>query len=423
MELLKKIESALQNPRVPESQSPRVPEINCRVFLFSGFWPLASGLWFSGLWLLISLIGVCFLLFALSCSGALYFADWGTEGADVAWEQYGGNGARTGHAPGGVDPPLKLRTRMKAGSALMASPLVRGRAIYAVGVDGRVRAWDRKTGASLGKWRSKGKILETPAFWNELLVLPKCGKKAELAALDLLSGKGRWRLKGESVSAPLVAGDRLFVTTASGAVVSLNAADGTVRWRFELEDAMCFSAAKGDTILYVGTDEGVLALNESSGELLWKRETEGGIRATPAVGEDGVYVGSTGGVVYRLDRASGEVIWTFELEGGVFGGGALDSAHVFFGATDRALYALDRSTGQLVWRFETQGVIRSAPVTTGRTVYVGSMDRFFYGIAADSGALRWKHETKGAIVSAPALVEDGVYVGSTDGFLYAFGKK
>ncbi len=362
-------------------------------------------------------------VFALSCSGSLYFSDWGTEEAAVGWEQYGGNEARTGHAPCGVDPPLKLQARMKVGSAIMgASPLVRGRAIYAVGVDGRARAWDRKTGASLGKWRSKGRVLETPAFWNGLLVLPKCGKKAELVALDMLSGKRRWRLKGESVSAPLIAGDRLFVTTASGSVIGLNTADGTERRRFEMGGAT-FSAAMGDTVLYVGSDEAVVALGESCGALLWKRETAGGIRATPAVGEDGVYVGSTGGVVYRLDRASGEIIWTFELEAGIYGGCALDSARVYFGATDRALYALDRSTGQLVWRFETRGVIRAAPVTTGRTVYVGSMDRFFYGVAADSGALRWKHETKGAIVSAPALVGDGVYIGSTDGFLYAFGRK
>jgi outer membrane protein assembly factor BamB len=361
-------------------------------------------------------------VFALSCSGALYFSDSGTEEADAGWEQYGGSGARTGYAPRGVDPPLKLRARMKVGSAIMASPLVRGGVVYAVGVDGRGRAWDREVGASLGKWRSKGRVLETPAFWNGLLVLPKCGKKEELAALDIFSGKVRWRLKGASAASPLVSGDRLFVTTESGAVIGLNAADGTERWRSEMEGAT-FSLSKGDTTLYVGTDEGVVALGESCGALLWKRETAGGIRATPAVGEHGVYVGSTDGVVYRLDRASGEVIWIFELEAGIYGGCALDSERVYFGATDRALYALDRSTGQLVWRFETKGVIRAAPVTTGRTVYVGSMDRFFYGVAPDSGALLWKYETKGAIISAPALVGDGVYVGSTDGFLYAFERK
>ena len=428
MELLKKNKIIFhrKDPRGQKSevrsQKPEVgtSEVRKRAFdlrpltsvfrsLVSDLWPLTSG--------------ICFLFFALSCSGTLYFVASGTEGTDVGWEQYGGSETRTGHAPWGVDPPLKLRTRMKAGSAIMASPLVRGRAIYAVGVDGRLRAWDRKTGESLGKWHSKGKILETPAFWNGLLVLPKCGKKAELAVLDMLSGKVRWRLKGASVWSPLVAGDRLFVTTSSGAVVSLNAADGTEFWRFKMEGTTRSSAAMGDTVLYVGSDEGVAAFGESCGDLLWKQETMGSVWATPAVGEDGVYVGSTGGVVYRLNRASGEVIWTFELEGGIYGGCALDSARVVFGATDRALYALDRSTGQLVWRFETQGVIRAAPVTTGRTVYVGSMDRFFYGIAADSGALRWKHETKGAIVSAPALVEDGVYIGSTDGFLYAFGRE
>ncbi|MFH1008362.1 MAG: PQQ-binding-like beta-propeller repeat protein [Candidatus Latescibacterota bacterium] len=358
--------------------------------------------------------------FFLSCSGALYFADLSTEDEAAGWAQIGGNPERTGYAPEGVDPPLKLLTRMKAGSAITGAPMVRGKAAYAVGADGRAGAWDRKTGASLGRWRRKGRVFGAPALGDGLLMVPNYKKREELVALDLRSGKVRWRLREKMTSPPLLSEDRLFVTTASRAVLSLNASDGGVRWRYDMEGTTSFSAALGDTMLYVGTDKGMVALSEGSGELLWSQKAPGSIRGMPAVGADGVYVGSTGGAVFRLDRTSGEVVWRFDLEGGIYGGCALDQTHVYFGATDRKLYALNRADGQQVWCFETGGVIRAAPVTTGRTVYVGSMDGFFYGIAADSGALLFKYETKGDLISPAALVEDGVYVGCTDGSLYAF---
>ncbi len=114
-----------------------------------------------------------------------------------------------------------------------------------------------------------------------------------LAAADAPRLKVKWAFHypGSKNGQATVVGERLFVTSMSGAVYSLNAKSGCVYWRHDAEAATRSSVSlaampigsKAKTALYF-TDwtKSAVALDADTGEQLWKTqiETETGVQMT-----------------------------------------------------------------------------------------------------------------------------------------------
>ena len=238
--------------------------------------------------------------------------------------------------------------------------------------------------------------------------------KKNVAGLSLA-----WRLplqEGVNNPGPIVHDGVMFFFAYPDTVLAIDAATGSLLWRYEHDSAVPSSQKKGIALhgnkVYVPTsDLHVLALSAKTGELIWDHEieTENGLtgyhlRMAPFVVGDTVMQGITslrvskGAWVLGLDTETGEQKWRFntiprpgepggntwngltmeERSGGsVWNAGAYDKELnlVYFGVaptydtgpllypvnrdgiTNEALYtnatiALNPDTGELVWHYQ-----------------------------------------------------------------------
>ena len=134
-------------------------------------------------------------------------------------------------------------------------------------------------------------------------------------------------------------------------------------------------------MVFVGDDRGVLrALDAVSGKAKWEAYTAGAIFLSPAVWEGRVYVGSADGRVYAFEAATGRRLWSFRAAPAdrwipVYGklhstwpvaGGVVVDDGVLYAAAGIAnydgthVYALDAITGKLKWYNDSSGSLSEA---------------------------------------------------------------
>lgn len=104
------------------------------------------------------------------------------------------------------------------------------------------------------------------------------GGEPALVALDLVSGRVRWRVAVPSATRPEILGDVVLVTTAD-AWVAIDADTGHVLWRLTPPDPVLFGAARSGTRLFMATGSRdpaavghLVALDARNGTSLWTRE-------------------------------------------------------------------------------------------------------------------------------------------------------
>jgi eukaryotic-like serine/threonine-protein kinase len=270
----------------------------------------------------------------------------------------------------------------------------------------------------------------------------------------------RWQFhtKGQVLSSPAIAGDKLFFGSSDHCLYALDLATGAQKWRFKSEGRITSSPAVSAGVVYFGSYDGIFyAVNAASGELKWKFQTGGERRfaakhlhgaepasetmpdpfdfylSSPAVSNGAVYFGSGDTNIYSLDAATGSLKWKFKTGDVVHASPAISDGKLFVGSWDSYFYALDASSGKELWRFKTGedaefhnqvGIQSSAAVADG-VVYFGCRDSKFYAVDAATGKERWSYHNKGSwVISSPAVRDGRVYFATADtGLLHAFDAK
>ena len=178
-------------------------------------------------------------------------------------------------------------------------------------------------------------------------------------------------------AAPLVAADgNVYVGGQDGLIISLKAADGALRWTYNVKADVDGGPAMGeDGNLYVGADDGRLYALRSDGSLRWSFVAQKDIRAAAAVAASGsVYVGSFDGNLYAL-APTGDVKWVLATGGRIAASPVIDAAGtIFVGIQDEHLYAVSPK-GRVLWTFEMPGdVDSSVAISEGGIVVLGCDD-------------------------------------------------
>ncbi|MFC7228620.1 PQQ-binding-like beta-propeller repeat protein [Salinirubellus salinus] len=135
--------------------------------------------------------------------------------------------------------------------------------------------------------------------------------------LNASDGSERWRAgTGRGPAYPTLDGDSLYVGS-QGALYVLATADGSGRWNHVPSDSDAFigpPAVDGGTVYYT-TDRGRLyALDTGGGSQRWASGV--GAISAPSVVDGTVYVGRSGGV-RALDAADGSGVWSASTAGPV----------------------------------------------------------------------------------------------------------
>lgn len=188
-------------------------------------------------------------------------------------------------------------------------------------------------------------------------------RRHELVALSLADGGVQWRYDAvrDSVSAPAVAGGRVFVTTYGRRVHALDAATGAVAWTRDLPVVGASAPVVVGGTVYVGAlDDRVYALSAADGTTRWRGAVGGRVI-------DGVAVAAADG-----DAAGGGG------SGGSAGNGGPGESPppgvVYAPTRAGTLDLFDATTGESIQTVDLGAPASTPPCVRGRTVLVGTDD-------------------------------------------------
>ena len=293
-----------------------------------------------------------------------------------------------------------------------SGPAVFGDTVYVGSQDGRIRALDALTGASV--WRNSFPAEDKDALGPVLYGTPAVDEErvyfgtynGRVFALDAATGEPAWTwpsqasvngqtigINGHIIGGPtlagreqcinttgaLVPGDVLLVGSTEGIVYALCAGDGSLAWRFP-------------GLAQTGALAGV-----------------GEVWASPTVDGDTVYVGSLDHRLYAVNLDRGNQQWSFKAGGAIVAQPVVADGKVFFGALDGNFYAVDARGGAPAWvePFKGDNWFWAGAVTDGERVYAVDTGGTIYGLDVDTGFLHWEGDAGGMVISAPVLVEFG----------------
>jgi outer membrane protein assembly factor BamB len=412
-----------------------------------------------------------------------------------AQSMFRGGPAHAGVYPGPAPRQFhRIKWKFPTGDRVVASPVWSDGVIYFGGDDGNIYAVEAKSGRQLWKQATGGPAPSTPAVaGGALYVVSYDGK---LHALDARSGGVKWKFatggerrfeakgihglqpKNQTIadpfdvflSSPVIAQGAVYFGSGDGNLYALDAASGSLRWKFPTGDVVHASPAYADGVLFFGSwDSYFYAVDAATGKEKWRFHggedpvvhNQVGFQSSPAVVDGTVYTGCRDAQLYALNAATGQEKWHFDNAlSWVISSPAVADGKVYFATSDSSLYhVVDAATGKPILKQQDKSYMFSSPAVTDDVVFIGVLNGTLQARDRKSGEVLWNFETEtskknngwvltadrrfndpllyhsswrenpivaadrqfaiGAIFSSP-LVKDGVvYFGSTDGCLYA----
>ncbi|HTS36497.1 MAG TPA: PQQ-binding-like beta-propeller repeat protein [Candidatus Solibacter sp.] len=327
-----------------------------------------------------------------------------------------GNARHSGVYDGaGVPKFSSLKWKFHTAGMILGSPVSASGMIYVGSTDGNLYALDAETGAQKWKFDAKSRIPSTPAIAGGVVYFT--AYDGVLYALDASTGTLKWKFQ--------TGGERRF---AGKHLHGVQPAAETMPDPF---DVYLSSPVVWNGAVYFGSGDGnVYSLNAASGTLNWKFHTGDIVHASPAIADGALFIGSWDSYFYSIDAATGKEKWKFKTgedheiynQVGVQSSAAVVDGMVYFGCRDAHLYALDEKTGEKKWAFSANGswVVGSPAVKDGKVYFPTSDSSTFFAADAKSGQiLKTMTFNKWFIFSSPAIAGNFAYVGSTQGILVA----
>lgn len=291
------------------------------------------------------------------------------------WPQAGGTASKSyGHLTL-AETPRPLWTAAVAGSSkqqrLAASPVIGDGKLFVMDTEGTVSAFNADTGAKV--W--------SKSFRNE--------------------GDGSNAVFGGGVS---YESGRVYVTTGTGDVAALDAANGTQAWKVRPGGPLRGSPTIAFGAIYVMTqDNQIFALNSADGQPVWNESGSAGQAgvfgvAAPAAGQGTVIAGYSSGEVVAYRYENGRTLWSDALartsistEVGsltdVDADPIIDRGSVFALGQGGRMAAYELVTGQRLWELNLAGI--STPAVAGDWVFTLTDDAQLLCIARTTGKVRW----------------------------------
>ena len=314
---------------------------------------------------------------------------------------------------------------------------VQGGAFIVAGSDGTVLSLDAQSGREL--WRGQAGDKLSAGVGSDGRFAAVVSRDNQLVVLD--KGVKLWatRLASRTSTAPLVAGERVFVVGVDRIVHAFDALDGRRLWTFQRPGEALTLAQPGVLAAYkntliAGLGAVLVGIDPTAGSVRWEvaitspRGTNEVERLNDLVGPllrvgDNLcaraFQTAVGCVaVAGTDRAT--LRWSRNAGGQQAVGG--DADFVFGGdATDR-LTAWRAAGGELAWTNERllyRGL--SAPLSAGKTVMLGDVDGQVHFLAREDGKTLLRLPTDGSpVVAQPVLAGTTVLVVTRNGGLFAF---
>jgi outer membrane protein assembly factor BamB len=320
---------------------------------------------------------------------------------------------------GSVDGQMALA--VAAGSVTTAS------------TDGDIASFDVATGRE--RWRAQAKADLSAMVGSDGRYAAVVTQDNELLAFD--QGKLLWRDRqpGRVITAPLVAGERVFIQAIDRSVRAYDVLDGRWLWQYQRPGGEPLSLATPGVIsafrdtLLVGQGARLVALDPAKGSVRFDLNV-----GTPRGSNEVERLADLVGPLARADDEAcarafqlsvacmelnrGSLRWT-RPQAGTKAVAADERMVVGADSADR-ISAWKADNGDILWRvdrFTYRGL--SAPALWGHRVAVADADGYLHLLAADDGRTLARIELDGPLVAAPVVSDQLLLVVTKKGTLYA----
>ncbi|HEX4508787.1 MAG TPA: PQQ-binding-like beta-propeller repeat protein [Burkholderiaceae bacterium] len=300
--------------------------------------------------------------------------------------------------------------------------------------DGRIEAVDAADGHELWRVSADGRL--STGVGSDGRFTAVVTRDGDLEVFE--DGKQRWHRHIESavVTAPFVAGERVFVLGVDRAVLAFDALDGTPIWTYArpgdaltLAEAGVLTSYK-DTLL-VGQGSRLTALDPLHGTVRWEvpvatpRGTNEVERLADLIGPaarvgDVYCIRAFENGVGCIDAERATALWSINGSGNQTV--AADDEYVVSADGSDRIASRRRSNGESVWlsdKFQNRGL--SGMLMVGRTVVFGDYQGWVHFLDRTTGEPLLRLPTDGSqIVGTPVVSGTTIAVTTAKGGLYAF---
>lgn len=280
-------------------------------------------------------------------------------------------------------------------------PGVAGQVAALASSDGTVMVLDSGSGREL--WRIKLNESITAGVGTDGQLAAVVTASNEVVAIQ--SGAVVWKhkLSARAYTAPLVAGERVFVMSSDRMVTALDGKTGARLWvanRQQTEPLVIQQSgvlvAVGNTLV-AGHPGRLVGLNPDNGSTVWDSAiafSRGGndverlvdIVAPVSRRGDVLCARAYFSTVGCVDARQGQVMWSSVSRGATGAGG--DDQAVYVSEHDGRVQAMRRTNGNKLWSSEAflyRGM--NAPAADGRHVVAGDAQGYVHWLSRDSGAV------------------------------------
>ena len=238
--------------------------------------------------------------------------------------------------------------------------------------------------------------------------------------------------KGRLISAPVVAGGKVYTIDTNGVARAFDARNGGAVWSTAFgkvsgnKDSNYGGglAVDGGRVYAVNGLGHVAALDAATGAQIWTVKPGGPLRGAPTVADGAVYVISQDNQIYSLKAADGASNWSSAaaLEiAGVFGSAspAVARGTVIAGFSSGELNAYRYENGRVVWQdalsrtsistsVASLSDIDASPVIDGNQVFAVGKGGRMVALEINSGQRIWEQNVAG--ITTPWVAGDWVFV-------------
>jgi outer membrane protein assembly factor BamB len=307
-------------------------------------------------------------------------------------------------------------------------------AVFVASSDGVVAAIDARTGGDL--WRVALGMALSAGVGSDGYYAAVVSRENELIAVKTGQEVWRQKLNALTLTAPLVAGNRVFVLSTDRSVSAFDATTGRKLWLQQRNgDALVLGqpgviVAVGDTLV-IGLGGRLVGMNPSNGNVRWEapiansrgtNEVERLVDLVSGVSRvgDQVCVRAFQSAVGCVEADKGRVMWS----GAALGSTGLhgDSTMVVGTESDGRIQAWRRTDGERLW---TSDRLRyralSAPLLVGRSLVVGDGSGTLHFLSRQDAEPLNRLSTDGSPVAAgPVLSGQTVIAITQRGGIYGF---
>jgi len=234
---------------------------------------------------------------------------------------------------------------------------------------------------------------------------------------------------------PVLVGDLLYVASADGDVLALNAGTGKVQWKTNLDLPLSGGVGFYDGSLFVGAANGlVLRLDAANGSELWRASVSGEVLSAPQGNGDLVAAQTYDGKLIAFDYETGERRWAHLSDVPVLtlrgtSTPIILGQLVIAGFADGKALAIDQNSGNVAWeariaipqgRSEIERIvdIDGSMMLQGAELYVASYQGRVAAVDPRTGRKIWQRNVSS--VSGVSVGFGNVYTADQDGTISAF---